>query len=487
MLNISFVVAMAESPFVDDTVLISGPSFHVDLAPLDARHPVHYSDRLLIFRCTSSTQRDTQLAAFKTGLQALVLRCPTLGGKIVHQSSVVASDGARDWYTILPDRGIELIVRDLRTKMASFEELEAAAFPALQLPYDLLMPFPQDIGNDQPSAACKMQFSAIEGGTILTFAISHCVADGSGTNELMRVLSEETRFAQEHSSEDVAKHSMAVTPKMGQDRSLLRNITSDMVFNIDDHPAFRWKTTDPAKAPPLQKPSPHPFEPTLPEIPVLLRISAACLAQLKTDATLPGAPPISTHDALGALIWRTVLLIRSRRSTLARDLPPSITSNIFMPSDARRHLNLPSSYVGNAVYQLTAALEVGALLSPSGLQHAASALRRAITSVTPALVASYMTMLKERWIDWQFMNGTLSTTGVAMGTDWTSGVLYSQDWGKAFGPMVRMRSPGVVGEAYNCVMPKLPDGGAEVIVAVMPDEVEVLKGVEGFGKYLEVP
>ena len=472
---------MADS-FLDDTVLISGPSFHVDLASLDARHPVHYSDRLLIFRCASSAQRDAQLAAFKTGLQALVLRCPILGGKVVHQPAVVASDGQQDWYTIVPDRGIELIVRDLRTKMASFENLEAAEFPFLQLPYDLLMPITQDIGN---GAAFKMQFNAIEGGIILAFAMSHCVADGSGTNELMRVLSEETRFAQEHSNEDVAKDSMAVSTRMGQDRSFLRNITSDVAFNIDDHPGFRWKPTDSANGSPQEQAPTHPFEATSPEIPVLLGISAARLAQLKADAMLPDAPPISTHDALSALMWRTVLLIRSRRSASAKDLPASTKTSIFMPSDARRHLNLQNSYVGNAVYQLTASLDLGTLLSPSGLQHAASALRRVITAVNPALVASYMTMLKERWIDWQFMNGTLSTTGVAMGTDWTSGVVYSQDWGKAFGPMVRMRAPGVVGEAYNCVMPKLPDGGAEVIVAVMPEEVEVLRGVEGFGKYLE--
>lgn len=155
-----------------------------------------------------------------------------------------------------------------------------------------------------------------------------------------------------------------------------------------------------------------------------------------------------------------------------------------MPSDARRHLNLPPSYIGNAVYQLTAAIDIGTLFSPSGLQHAASAIRRAITSVTPALVSSCMTMTKERWIDWQFMS-TASTTGVAMGTDWTSGSLYSQDWGKAFGPMVRYRYPGVVGAAMNCIMPKLPNGGAEVMVGVMPEEVEVLRGDEGFGKYVE--
>jgi hypothetical protein len=479
-------IAMADSSFFDDTILIPGPSFHIDLSALDARHPVHYSRRLLIFRCTSSAQRDAQLAAFKTGLQALVLRCPILGGIVVPLPPDVASDSQQDWRTIVPDRGLELIVRDLRTAMASFEELEAAEFPALLLPYDLLMPIPQDLGNDRPFAACKMQFSAIVGGTILTFAMSHSVADGTGTNELMRVLSEETRFAQEHLSESVANEirSMAVTTGMGQDRSVMRNMTSEMVFNMEHHPAYRWKTTPPANAPPLEPAPTHPFEATSPEIPVLLRISAAGLAQLKADATPPEAPPISTHDALSALVWRSVLLIHSRRSALAQDLIASTIGSIFMPSDARRHLNLPPSYIGNAVYQLTAVLDLGTLLSPSGLQHAASAVRRAITSVSPALVSSYITMTKERWIDWQFTS-TAATTGVAMGTDWTSGSLYSEDWGDAFGPVVRYRFPGVVGEAVNCIMPKLPDGGAEVIVSVMPEEVEVLRGVKGFGKYVE--
>ncbi len=334
---------MADSSFLDHTVLIPGLSFHIDLAALDARHPVHYSRRLLVFRCASSAQRDAQLAAFKAGLQALVLRCPILAGIVAPLPPDVASDGQQDWRTIVPDRGLELIVRDLRTAMPSFEELEAAEFPSLHLPYDLLMPIPQDLGNDLPFAACKMQFSAIDGGTILTFAMSHSVADGTGMNELMRVLSQETRFAQDHSSESVANEvrSMVVTAGMGQDRSVIRNMSSEMVFSMEQHPAYRWKTTPPANAPPLEPAPTHPFEATSPEIPVLLRISAADLAQLKADATLPGAPPISTHDALSALIWRSVLLIRSRRSALAQNLPASTIGSIFMPSDARRHLNLP--------------------------------------------------------------------------------------------------------------------------------------------------
>jgi len=180
------------SSFNHNNVLVRRPSFHIDLAALDARHPVHYSRRLLLFAGASVAQRDAQLAALKTSLQVLLSRCPVLGGTIVPLPPDEAKDGKEDWRTIVPGQGVELIVRDLSSVMVSFEELEAAEFPAEDLPYDLLVPVPQDLGNDRPFAACKVQFGAIAGGTILTFAMSHSVADGSATNELMRILSEET-------------------------------------------------------------------------------------------------------------------------------------------------------------------------------------------------------------------------------------------------------------------------------------------------------
>ncbi|KUJ13689.1 uncharacterized protein LY89DRAFT_687083 [Mollisia scopiformis] len=460
----------------DHNIFIEGPSFHVDLAPLDGRHLEHYSCRLLIFRCTDSAQRDAQLAAFKVGLQALVSQCPILGGKVVPLPPDQASHGKEDWRTIVPDKGIELLVRDLRGKIRSFEELEAGNFSTLHLPEELLMPIPQS--PESPSAACKAQYTAIEGGTIISFTISHHLADGSGTDELMRILSEETRLAPNSNTTNQPRGQR----KLGLDRSLLRDTTSYKPFNIEEHPAFRIESSTPATTETEVDRATRSFEASSPETPIILRIPPAGLALLKADATRPEAPPISTHDALSALIWRTVMLIRSRRS--ARDTPLSTASKIFMPSDCRRHLNLPTSYIGNAVYQLTADLDLEKLLSPSGLQYAASSLRRAITAVNPEIVASYMTKLKETWIGWGFMVGT-STIAVAMGTDWTSSSLYSDDWGEAFGKVVRFRYPGTIGEAFNCVYPKLPDGSAEVMVGVMPEEVDALKGPEGFGKYLE--
>ncbi|KAF1809919.1 hypothetical protein P152DRAFT_476052 [Eremomyces bilateralis CBS 781.70] len=459
----------------NDNVIIPGPSFQINLPRLDACHPVRYSRRLLFFRCTSSAEHDAQLAAFKTGLQRLVFRCPILGGSIGPLPAEEASDENPDWRTIAPDRGLELIIRDLRTKIPSFEKFEAAGFPPLDLPYELLAPVPQDIGNVGP--ACKVQFSAIDGGTIVTFSMSHCVADGAGANELMRILSEETRLAQEHATADATNEdpSIPVATGIGIDRSVLREITSELPFDIQDHPGYTSGSSDPSSP----EKSVLGFTATGSEIPVLLHISPSALGRLKEEAQLPDAPSISTHDALSALMWRSVLLIRSLRSTIPQDLS-SLTGSVFMPSNARRHLGLPPSYVGNAVYQLAASLDLATLFSPSGLGHAASAVRRAINAVRPALVASLIAKSKDMWIDWAFP-GTMLTTGVAMGTDWRNDELYGHDWGTAFGPLMRYRYPN---GAFNCIMPKLPDGAAEVMVGILPEEVEVLKGPECFGKYI---
>ncbi|PMD34197.1 hypothetical protein L207DRAFT_517398 [Hyaloscypha variabilis F] len=469
---------MADSYFKDESILISGPSFHVDLAGLDAFHPVHYSSRLMIFRCSSSTQRDAQLTALKTGLQGLVNRCPMLGGIVVPLHPDEVQVGKEDWRTIVPDKGIELVVRDLRPKMPSFEELEAANFPTLKLPYDLLTTVPRGIGNDRPYAAFKVQYSAIEGGSIITISISHSIGDGAGTNELTRVLAEETRRAQVSSSE--SSKEVLPGPATMQDRSALRNLESKTPFNIKDHPAYLWPSAPSATKP--KETTPHPFSTTSTEISVLLQIPPTKLSQLKADATTPSAPFISTHDSLAALTWRSLLLIRSRRSP-SHPVPSSTLGSIFFPSDARRHLNLPDSYTGNCVYQLKASLPLSTLFSPSGLREAASAIRRAITDVTPEKVVSLLAETNERWPSWGFME-KYATTGVGMGTDWTSGGLYSLDWGEAFGGLVRYRYPGMIGGAGSCILPKLRDGSAEVVVAVLPEEEELLRSEECFGRYI---
>jgi hypothetical protein len=129
------LVASTSANAVNVPEICIGTNVRVLMSPQnrsDPRYRYVHSCKVLQFS-SAALPRDAQVAALKTGLQALVSRCPIpiLGGIVVPLPPDVL------------DRGMELVVRDLRTAMTSFEELEAAKFPSSHLPYNLLMPIPQ--------------------------------------------------------------------------------------------------------------------------------------------------------------------------------------------------------------------------------------------------------------------------------------------------------------------------------------------------------
>lgn len=459
-------------PLHDEHLLFPGPDFNINLPRIDACHPVYYARRLLIFRCTSDEQRDAQLEAFKRGVKALVQRCPLLAGKFSRLPANEASTQVDEWRNIVPSEGLGFAVRDLRRKLPSYSALEKEIFPPTELKYNLLVPIAKDVGSEGP--ACKIQYSAIEGGAILCWAMSHSVGDGGANNELIRVLAEEVKLASEGGDEKIEKMEV-----MNLDRSAVIGIKSDISFRVEEHPGYRAQPPPPTPEETSERAN-HPFRAIKPEIPLIFTISSASLNQMKKDATPPAPAWISTHDALVALIWRTQIQLHRQRSPAAQALPESTLTTLFMPSDARKALNLPSPYIGNAIYQLSATLPLSTLLSENGLQSAALAIRQAITAVSTEKVKSYYAKMRDEWVEWAFL-GSYDTTGVAMGTAWTSGALYDFDWGKDFGKMTSYRMPD---EAFNTVLPKLVNGGAEIAVGVMPEEVEKLKGMEEFMKYV---
>jgi hypothetical protein len=346
--------------------------------------------------------------------------------------------------------------RDRRSALPSFAALEAANFPPAALPHAALVPVLGDL-----APACEVQLSALEGGTVLALAMSHTVADGGGLDAWMAVL-----------ADAVAGRATAHLPRMGEDRRVLRELASGGPFDVAQHPGYRWK------APPASAP-PHPFATTREEVPVLLHLPAPALPRLKAAATAH-----STHDALAALVWRTTLLVRSRRARDV-DVDPAAQTRLFLPCDARAHLGLDRVYVGNAVYQLAAPLPLGVLLGPGGLAAGARALRAAISAATPERVRSCVATINSgRALEWAFMDGSVGSTGVALGTNLGSGpALYAREWGAHFGRVVRLRQPAGGVPAY--VLPRREDGSVEVVVCVLPEEAETLRGLEGFGPYLD--
>ena len=86
----------------------------------------------------------------------------------------------------------------------------------------------------------------------------------------------------------------------------------------------------------------------------MIHITASNLAKLKSNAAPGHGARISTHDALAGLLWRSTILIRSRRSTSAKDVPPTTTTTLFFPSDARKHINVDNVSVAEPSKEITA-------------------------------------------------------------------------------------------------------------------------------------
>lgn len=113
-----------------------------------------------------------------------------------------------------------------------------------------------------------------------------------------------------------------------------------------------------------------------------------------------------------------------------------------MLSNARRHLQLPASYIDNTVYQLAVTLDLGTLLSPSGLQRAASAVRHAVSAVTAEKVAVTWptTMTRMRRPRWGGSGRRHDGRGNGHGLNERRRVVGGKgEWGVALGKMIRFR------------------------------------------------
>jgi hypothetical protein len=437
---------------------IPGPNFDIDLSALDALHPVHFSRRLLIFRSESDRQTQQQLQSLELGLRRLVAQCPVLGGLVVTTGGVHAIRHQ--------DAGLGLIIRDLRSEMPTYRALEQRNFAPSLLPYDDLVPVPLQIGKSSTAPACMVQFSVIDGGSIVTWAMSHSVADGRGTDILLKLLSENVRLAQTSSKDFLSD---GVPEWVGIDRSAIKNFRSDVPFDVAHHAAYSAGLTPPA-TPPAAETDTMPPSPSLATIVVAL--SRAGLERLK-KACQPEEELgwISSHDAICALLWRTHVLTSGDTGKNEE------STRIFFPSDARQKLGLDKEWVPNAVYQVTASVSLADMREMEdvkALRMAASAVRTALSSINSEDVKSYFQHLETvGWVDWGFL--AMTPVDFAMGTDWSSEV-YADDWGEAFGALRSWRYPSEPGSIrMGAILPKRPDGSAEVMLTVGEDQVELVE------------
>lgn len=344
----------------------------------------------------------------------------------------------------------------------------------------------------EPNPQTRVQLNLIEGGVLLSFCECHVLADGNGMDVIMAALGEECKRA--------AQVAEGLRPRqLDIGRSALNGL-DEVHTDLKTHPAYDFlegvwlphpapvETPNGNNAQPVHGEPPIPSEPA-PKVTVhSYRVTSPAAAALKGIATADSAR-ISTHDAIAALIWRTTIIARHKAGKFSSSDQVSL---ITIPTNARKHLGIPNTWVGNCVYFIAATLRVEEIIKPNSLPLVASVIRAALNEIDHNTVAGPMSLRRKHPYDitwWPLSN---------VGKPWIVGMtslynseLYGTDWGDAFGSVRHFTTSdeGAVGgfRRCGCVGAKLGDGGGgcDIVMGFDEEEFEYVKKDEVWNRYFK--
>ncbi|KAL8626924.1 hypothetical protein Q9189_007386, partial [Teloschistes chrysophthalmus] len=472
------------------TFAIEGPPFNLKLSPWDRRTKVLYSKRILAFRLSVSNQEHTDriVRQLYRALKSTVEDIPFLAGAIVPWSE------AQPWlHNISPQGAAYLEVQDLSQEL-SFSDLYSKHFPPSLLDATALCP-------SGKADICRFRATFIDGGLLLAVSISHTVFDGRGITEVMKTLAGNLRNAPTESLSQPAAHAHP-GGFANQDQTKYRDCYScdrtmlvsgqGRIGAIESHPGLTTSNLDLPSSSGISTRC-HVF-----------CISSESLLELKKAAspyssstnTAAGSsqqehgqsqvsdhPPwISTHDAIAALMWRSIILARHRAGII--DQQETFFSQAV---DCRAHLGLPKPYFGNVAYITRCSSTVSNLKgatgdtddhSPSGLRAAAQAIRKEVNNVTEEKFRDLMGFLERTEMETSTITSTADTwsTRSVFLLSYYGFEMYDIDFGEALGRRIeafRLPSQGVLLHV-PVILPRLPDGSCEFIINEQREVMDLL-------------
>lgn len=449
-----------------------GPDFDFDFAVNDALIFNLYSYRILVFKIEDPSGHEITTKALKVALHKVVERCPPLGGVVISLENQPREQ--HGWRKAKPGPGIKLVVRDLRSSL-DYHELEARDFPPEAFRCEDVVPISPAPIMEGEAPGSVFQYTWIRGGGLLTVGIDHPVADGNGMNTIMGLLAEECKRAHVPDSAD----STQIKAILGTDRSSVRALESKFKNKPEDHPSYTVLPGPPSHE------EDHGPEPDISQF--MFAVSPSKLEELKNAAKITN-PRVSAHDAISALTWRSVMLSRFSSGTIT-DLDTEV--EFHCPTDVRRFIDLDPDYIGNAVYFIAIKMPLHELLAADSLPKVASKIRTTLESRDRDLIAGYHSLVKSLPDLSQMTFGWISrvtTTAFVLGTSWKAGQMYGADWGSAFGPVMRFRSPDVgffgVFKGLTFICPRVwGTGPAEFQTWLEPDGWKALQEDELFSRF----
>ena len=453
---------------MDKTFAVQCPPFKLQLSHWDKRMGPLYSQRILCFPLSNNSDEHkahiTQLLL--TALQSTVDKLPFLAGS-------VSKD--KPWlYNLGPKGAAYLEVKDLSSTV-NFQDLRKASFSLTLLDNKQLCPFPEPIYiRDHPVDVCRLRANFVEGGLLLVVSVIHTVSDGRGITEVLKIFAEMFRKSQtgELPSRSIEEESTVQNTYLFDRTSVLSG--NGLPGAIENHPAWTTSPYKPLAGSTRKTTSCTVFHISSDSLRVLKQ--AALPSSLSLSALAPHqAPRISTHDAISALIWRSIMLAR-RRAGIISDR----TSTQFCTAvDCRSHLNLLTPYFGNAIYPIKTSLAIDKLAPASAtdgfdnghiteLETVARNIREKVNGVTADSFRDLLAFAERTEADtpmrlsvWDDMS-----VGSLMLVSYFWFEMHELDFGDALGGKIeafRLPSGGLM-PGMPIMLPRLPDGSCEFVV-----------------------
>jgi aryl carrier-like protein len=501
--------------------------------PLDAVNPNHYMGLTFYFALPEGVSFEDAFAELQDGLVRAFEIIPELDGKMIVASDQEFGYKKGEYRITIPSHPLlasekprQLVYRDLSDTLPSFPKMREAGFAPSLFTDKLVLdcyPFPA-----MPADILVAQANFVEGGCILAANFVHTCLDGVGVMIALRVWAECCRFVQGeqsatcewfdpesfnhslpeilHKQEGWIKPAGDVDPGVWGYLPFFAPEAADASPHINSNSSSSART--PVTAPISTALPPAPIfarQPTWPKAPAerslnttVFLLSGESIQRLKEETLAdPLAEKLATSvsDLIQALFWRASIRSRYRIRTEMRgeSFKPDDMSILELPIDGRPYFSplLPSSYMGSMLILNRPTMSVEKLCSPAtSIGTIANVIREAAVRITPSVVHDAFTLL-EAMTDYskpatanmglEHMNAMVSNMMLFQTSDISFGnKLFQGGCAEAMRPQIQR---GHKRFRFLVISPLRKDGGVELVLGTLPEELRMLKTDEEFMKY----
>ncbi|KAF2154527.1 hypothetical protein K461DRAFT_310975 [Myriangium duriaei CBS 260.36] len=484
------------------------------LNPLDYVNSNHYMGMNLYLPLREGMCFEKCFKQLQEGLRRALQLIPALDGKIMLCAEQEMGHKKGDLrLTIPPVLSSTAVPRQLNFKNLSdvlppYDHLKAAGFLPSAVPDDLVLPcnpFP-----DYPADILVAQANFINKGCILAVNLHHSCLDGAGAIIALKVWAESCRYIVGDTSatcswldSECFNHSLPeILHGLDGYTKRLENVDPGVwgflpFLRPEGFPSSRHEGPDKTKTLPV--PPVWPYKLTWPPVPdaagrslktTMFLITAKKLRQLQQkavgDPTVKGS--ISLSDIIQAFFWRVAVRARFRVATEMRGqkLDSNGIAILELPIDGHPYFSslLPSTYMGSMLILNRPSMSVETLCSPhTSIGHIASVLREAAARVTPSLIHDAFTLLQNLP---EYDNFSLADMGLDGMHAMISNMMLFQPNEISFGKDVfgNDGSPealrpqierGSKRFRFLVIHPMRRDGGIELVLGTLPEELKMLK------------